>query len=76
MSCTGYKPDDVLFFNSPSGECSVVLPHGIKEGNSLQVAMPHAEQKIEILNAYFGWDPLRPNFGPNGKHRNKVLSVT
>ena len=60
----GYKPDDDLFFNSPSDGCSVVLPHGIKEGDVLQVALPHMEQKIEILNAYFGRDPWNSSFLP------------
>ena len=71
----GYKPDDDLFFNSPSGGCSVVLPHGIKEGDVLQVALPQIEQKMEILNAHFGrgpWDP-RP-LAPDTHRRNFELA--
>ena len=52
----GYKPGEDLYFDSPCGGCSVVLPHGIKEGDSLQVALPIEAQKIEVLNAYFGRD--------------------
>ena len=54
----GYKPDDELFFNSSGGGCSVILPSNIKQGDSLQIALPLAAQKIEILNAYFGLDPI------------------
>lgn len=53
----GFKPGSDLFFISPGGGCSVVVPEGLQEGDSFQAALPHVEQKIEILNAYFGRDP-------------------
>ena len=37
----------------------MILPSNIKQGDSLQVALPLAAQKIEILNAYFGLDPIK-----------------
>ena len=52
----GFKPGSTLTFKSPGGECSVQVPSGLQEGDSLQVALPHVEQKIAILNAYFGKD--------------------
>ena len=50
----GSKPGSTLTLKSPGGECTIQVPSGLQEGASLQVALPHVEQKIEILNAYFG----------------------
>ena len=63
---TGFKPGSTLTVNSPGGECSVQVPSGLQEGDSLQVALPHVEQKIAILNAYFGRDdePHPKSTGP------------
>ena len=62
----GFKPGSTLTVNSPGGECSVQVPSGLQEGDSLQVALPHVEQKIAILNAYFGRDdePHPKSTGP------------
>ena len=62
----GFKSGSTLTFKSPGGECSVQVPSGLQEGDSLQVALPHVEQKIAILSAYFGRDdePHPKSTGP------------
>jgi hypothetical protein len=67
----GFKPGSDLFFISPGGGCCVVVPEGLQEGDSFQAALPHVDQKIEILNAYFG----RPT-EPWGDFQKAARSVT
>ena len=75
----GFKSGSTLTFKSPGGECSVQVPSGLQEGDSLQVALPHVEQKIAILNAYFGLDdehyPRSDGPGDLSRHYMGVRSV-
>ena len=74
----GFRPNRELVFKAPGGHCSVQVPPDLQAGDSLQVALPHVEQKIAILNAYFGRDdePYPKSGGPGalGRAYMKIAS--
>lgn len=73
----GFSHERKLTFKSPGGHCSVQVPQGLQGGDSLQVALPHVEQKIAILNAYFGRDdePYPPKSGGPGQLAGAYMKI-